>query len=268
MNDRKVRLDVLLVERGLSESRERARGLILAGDVRVNGQTVSKPGTSVAADAELTVTRPPPYVSRGGFKLAHALDAFDLDVSGLTLLDVGASTGGFTDVLLQRGARKVYAIDVGYGQLAWRLRQDPRVVVMDRTNIRHVTSLPEIADAAVVDVSFISLTQVLGSIEHLLKPDGWIVALVKPQFEAGRSRVGKGGVVRNPEVHREVLESVLTWATKHGLHVGGCTPSPILGPAGNREFLAWLRLDSSLELPDLDDQIAGVTRVRTASSPG
>ncbi|HVB97021.1 MAG TPA: TlyA family RNA methyltransferase [Chloroflexota bacterium] len=245
MNVRKIRIDSLLVERGLSESRERARGVILAGDVRVNGQVVTKPGTSVPADAELAVTQPPPYVSRGGFKLAHALDSFGLDVSGQVVLDVGASTGGFTDVLLQARASRVYAIDVGYGQLAWRLRQDPRVVVMDRTNIRHVTDLPERADGAVVDVAFISLTVVLTPIEHLLKPDGWIVALVKPQFEAGRSRVGKGGVVRDPEVHREVLEHVLIHASQVGLKIGGCTPSPILGPAGNREFLVLLRKSGS-----------------------
>ncbi|HUX86914.1 MAG TPA: TlyA family RNA methyltransferase [Chloroflexota bacterium] len=247
MKLRKIRIDALLVERGLSESRERARGLILAGDVRVNGQVVTKPGTDVPADAELAVTQPPPYVSRGGFKLAHALEAFELDVSNLVILDVGASTGGFTDVLLQRGASRIYAIDVGYGQLAWRLRQDPRVIVIDRTNIRHLTELPEPSDGAVVDVSFISLTVVLAPIEHLLKPDGWIVALVKPQFEAGRSRVGKGGVVRSPEVHRDVLESVLSHASQLGLKIGGCTPSPILGPAGNREFLVLLRKTGSGE---------------------
>lgn len=241
MTERKVRLDLLLVERGLVESRERARALIVAGDVKVNGQTVSRPAASVPADAELTLVAPPPYVSRGGYKLAQALDCFGLDVAGLVMLDVGASTGGFTDVLLQRGCAKVYAVDVGYGQLAWRLRQEPRVVVMERVNIRHLASLPEPIDAAVADVSFISLTLALESVVRLLKPTGWIVALVKPQFEAGRAEVGKGGVVRNPEVHRAVLEKVLTWATGHGLKIGGCTPSPILGPAGNREFLVLLR---------------------------
>lgn len=250
MTERKVRLDVLLVDRGLVESRERARALILAGDVTVNGQTVSRPGLSVPADVELAIVQPPPYVSRGGYKLAHALDAFGLQVAGLTVVDVGASTGGFTDVLLKRGAAKVYAVDVGYAQLDWRLRQDPRVVVMERTNIRHLTGLPEPVDAAVVDVSFISLTLVLPSVLPLLEPAGWIVALVKPQFEAGRSQVGKGGVVRDPEVHRLVLERVLNWATQHGLVIGGCTPSPILGPAGNREFLVLLRREGEGQAVD------------------
>lgn len=236
--DHKVRLDVLLLQRGLSESRERARALILAGDVRVDGQTVIRPGASVPSNAEVTVPAQERYASRGALKLAHALDTFDLRVDGLTVLDVGASTGGFTDVLLRRGSRKVYAVDVGYGQLAWRLRQDPRVVVMERTNIRYLTELPESPDAAVIDVSFISLALVIPPVLHLLKPTGWIVALVKPQFEAGREQVGKGGVVRDPRVHRAVLERVLTDAKQRGLEIGGCIPSPILGPAGNREFLA------------------------------
>lgn len=229
----------------MSESRERARALILAGEVKVNGQVVHRPGMSVPATAEVTITAPPPYVSRGGYKLAHALDRFALAVTGLTMLDVGASTGGFTDVLLQRGARKVYAVDVGSGQLAWRLRQDPRVVVMERTNIRYLESLPEPVDAAVVDVSFISLTLVLLAIVRLLRPEGWLVALVKPQFEAGREQVARGGVVRSPAVHRAVLERVFTWAVDHGLHIGGCTPSPIRGPAGNREFFVLLTRDGT-----------------------
>src|SRR5579884_1250872 len=239
--DRKVRLDVLLLQRGLTESRERARALILAGDVRVNGQTVSRPGASVPSCAEVTLPVQEPYASRGALKLAHALDTFDLSVDGLTILDVGASTGGFTDVLLRRGSQKVYAVDVGYGQLAWRLRQDPRVVVMERTNIRYLTNLPEPPDAAVIDVSFISLSLVIPPVLHLLKAAGWIVALIKPQFEAGREQVGKGGVVRDPRVHRAVLQRVLTEAMEHGLAIGGCIPSPIIGPAGNREFLALLR---------------------------
>ncbi len=243
MSERKVRLDVLLVERGMIESRERANALVLAGDVKVNHQVVTRPAANVPSDAELEIVKPPPYVSRGGLKLAHALDSFDLSVQGLTMLDVGASTGGFTDVLLKRGARRVYAVDVGRGQLAWQLRQDPRVVSMERTNIRYLVALPEPIDAAVVDVSFISLTLALASIIRLVRPSGWIVALVKPQFEAGRSEVGKGGVVRNPAVHRSVLLNVLTWARDHGLSIGGCTPSPVLGPAGNREFLVLLRLN-------------------------
>lgn len=238
---KKTRLDLLMVERGLSESRERARAMILAGDVLVNGATVTRPAALVASGADVTVRKPPPYVSRGGYKLAHALDVFGLSVEGLVVADVGASTGGFTDVLLQRGARRVYAIDVGTNQLAWSLRQDPRVVVMEKTNVRDLEGLPESVDAAVVDVSFISLALVLPSIARLLTPDGWIVALVKPQFEAGRVQVGKGGVVRDVAVHRQVLERVLREGERLGFAVGGCTPSPILGPAGNREFLVWLR---------------------------
>ncbi len=241
MDDRKERLDVLVFDRGLSPSRESARALILSGDVQVDGQVVTRPGAAVRTSAQIEVTRPLPYVSRGGFKLAHALDAFQLDVAGATVVDVGASTGGFTDVLLKRGARKVYAVDVGYGQLAWSLRQDPRVVVLERTNIRHLEALPEPVDGAVIDVSFISLVLVLPAVQRLLLPDGWIVALVKPQFEAGRAQVGKKGVVRNPAVHRAVLIRVLTWAREHGLGIFGCVASPILGPAGNREFLVLLR---------------------------
>lgn len=241
MPERKVRLDVLLVRRGLVESRERARALILAGEVSVDGQVVTRPAMAVPEDSALAVAHPPAYVSRGGYKLAHALDTWQLDVTDLVIVDVGASTGGFTDVLLQRGARRVYAIDVGYGQLAWRLRQDPRVVVMERTNIRDVSSLPEPMDAAVIDVSFISLILVLPPVLRLVRPEGWIVALVKPQFEAGRSQVGKGGVVRDPIVHRQVLERVMNWAIEHGLRIGGCTASPLRGPAGNREFLLLLR---------------------------
>ncbi|MGH2459785.1 MAG: TlyA family RNA methyltransferase [Chloroflexota bacterium] len=250
MSERKVRLDVLLVDRGLAQSRERAQALILAGDVKVSNQAVFRPSATVPFDAEVEVVSPPPYVSRGGFKLAHALDQFGVSVDGLTMLDVGASTGGFTDVLLKRGARKVYAVDVGRGQLAWQLRQDPRVVTMERVNVRYLESLPEPIDAAVVDVSFISLKLALAPIERLIGPSGWIVALVKPQFEAGRSEVGKGGVVRNPEVHRSVLVGVLTWAQGQGLRIGGCTPSPILGPAGNREFLILLRLAGPGETVD------------------
>lgn len=241
MDDRKRRLDVLLHDRGLTESREVARALILAGDVRVEGQVVSHPSFLVAPGADVEVAKPPPYVSRGGFKLAHALDAFKLDVRDLVVLDVGASTGGFTDVLLQRGARRVYAVDVGFGQLAWKVRRDPRVITLERTNVRYLQSLPELVQAAVIDVSFISLTLVLPPVLNLLTEDAWLVLLVKPQFEAGREQVGKGGVVRDAAIHRQVLERVLGWAEAHGLSIGGCTPSPILGPAGNREFLALLR---------------------------
>ncbi len=255
MSNEKLRLDVLLVERGLAASRERAQAFILAGDVRVGGAVVRKPGVLVEPLADISVESPPQYVSRGGFKLARALDSFGIDVRGEVILDVGASTGGFTDVLLQRGCARVYAVDVGYGQLAWKLRQDPRVVVLDRTNVRYLESLPEPIQGAVIDTSFISLTLVLPAVVRLLEPESWIVALVKPQFEAGRSRVGKGGVVRDVSVHRDVLTNVFTFATSIGLHLRGCVPSPILGPAGNREFLAlFRRVGPSLEIDDAVNQ--------------
>lgn len=250
---RRIRLDRLLVQQGLVESRERAQALILAGDVRVNGVVITKPAQLVPEDADVEVGPGSlPYVSRGGLKLQHALDTFGIDVRGRVAIDVGASTGGFTDCLLQRGAARVYAIDVGYGQLAWKLRQDPRVVVLERTNIRYLERLPDgaLADLATVDVSFISLTKVLPAVLRLLKPDGFIIALVKPQFEAGPERVGRGGVVRDPQVHRDVLRQIISWAQEHGLVVRGLTRSPILGPAGNVEFLLWL--DRRLEAPGID----------------
>lgn len=236
----KVRLDLLLVQRGLVETREKAQALVLAGEVLVDGKPATKAGQSYPADAAVEVKRPLPYVSRGGLKLERALDEFEIDPSGVVALDVGASTGGFTDCLLKRGARRVYAVDVGYNQLDWRLRQDERVVSMERTNIRSLESLPEPVDAVVSDVSFISLTLALPPAVRLLKPGGWIVALVKPQFEAGKGQVGKGGVVRDPAVHRAVLVKVLLWARAAGLAVRGATPSPVRGPAGNVEFLVWL----------------------------
>lgn len=247
----KQRLDLLLVERGLVESRERARRLILAGQVRVDGAVVDKAGAPVRADAPLEVRESLPYVSRGGLKLAAALDDFGMDVRGLAAVDVGASTGGFTDCLLQRGAARVYAIDVGYGQLAWKLRSDPRVVSLERTNIRHLEALPDdvLADLAVIDASFISLALVLPATLRLLAPDGEIVALVKPQFEAGREQVGKGGVVRSTGVHRDVLERTLALAEPLALHPAGITVSPAPGPAGNIEFLLRLtRLPPSTTL--------------------
>ena len=238
---RKERLDLLLVQRGLADSLQRAQGLIMAAQVAVNGQTVDKPGTRVPRDADLAILSRLPYVSRGGLKLAAALDSFLIDVEGWVAADVGASTGGFTDCLLQRGSARLYAIDVGYGQLAWKLRQDPRVVVMDRTNARYLESLPEALDLATIDVSFISLTLVLPVVIGWLRPGGQIVALVKPQFEAGREQVGKGGVIRDPAIHRAVLESVTGWAETRGLDLMGLIRSPITGPAGNVEFLAhWL----------------------------
>ncbi len=236
----KTRLDVLLADRGLAESRERAQALVLAGQVLVNGQVADKPGMSVAGDAKVLVAAPLPYVSRGGTKLAHGLDSFGLDVAGCVALDAGASTGGFTDCLLQRGAARVYAVDVGTGQLAWRLRQDPRVVVLDRTNIRYLESLPEPCDLAVADLAFISLRLALPAIWTLCRAGAQVVVLVKPQFEAGRDQVGKGGVVRDPAVRQAVVSELSDWAAGEGWQVRGVTESPITGPAGNVEYLLWL----------------------------
>jgi 23S rRNA (cytidine1920-2'-O)/16S rRNA (cytidine1409-2'-O)-methyltransferase len=300
LNPMKLRLDQLIVARGLAETRSKAQALLLAGSVRVDGQVQSKPGTMVDETALVEVTSSLPYASRGGYKLAHALDMFALDPAGLVCLDVGASTGGFTDVLLQRGAARVYAIDVGYGILDYRLRNDPRVVVLERTNIRHLEVLPVqeaggrgqeagatdtgsaiddapalcllpasgasdlppaasgasdlppaaseasdlapvLADAAVIDVSFISLKIVLPAVQRLIEATGWIVALIKPQFEAGAEHVGKGGVVRDPKIHRMVLREALAAANELGLTPRGLTRSPITGPAGNVEFLAWFQ---------------------------
>jgi 23S rRNA (cytidine1920-2'-O)/16S rRNA (cytidine1409-2'-O)-methyltransferase len=236
----KKRLDLVLVERGLVDSRQQAQRLIMAGQVMVDGRVVDKSGTRVSGEADITLKATLPYVSRGGLKLKAALDRFAIEVTGVIAADVGASTGGFTDCLLQHGASKVYAIDVGYGQLAWRLRQDPRVVVMERVNVRYLEGLPEPVDLATVDVSFISLELVLPAVIGFLKPHGDIVALIKPQFEAGRKQVGKGGVVKDPAVHRAVLRKVLLWADGHGLAVRGLMASPLKGPAGNVEFLAHL----------------------------
>jgi 23S rRNA (cytidine1920-2'-O)/16S rRNA (cytidine1409-2'-O)-methyltransferase len=241
-NSRKVRLDVLLVRKQLAESRARAKRLIMAGSVMVNGHLATKPGHLVSQNSDIWVKDALPFVSRGGSKLQGALEVLGLEVSGAVVADVGASTGGFTDCLLQRGAQRVYAIDVGYGQLAWSLRSDERVVVMERTNIRHLQSLPEPVDLATIDASFISLTLVLPAVRRLLTPDGQVVALVKPQFEAGRDRVGKGGVVRDPLVHREVLSGMVEWSLQRGWSVLGLVPSPLRGPAGNVEFFLWLSI--------------------------
>ncbi len=245
----KVRLDVLLVRRGLAPSREKAQAAILAGDVTVDGQTITRPSAQVPDDADVVLQTPPRFVSRGGEKLDHALTVFGLDVRGLVALDVGASTGGFTDCLLQRGAAHVYAVDVGYGQLDYRLRREPRVTVLERTNIRHLDALPGgvRAEVATIDVSFISLTKVLEPVARLLEPEAPIVALVKPQFEARREEVRRGGVVRDPQVHAAVLGRVAVWAVQRGFRVRGLTTSPLLGPAGNREFFLLLR--SPAELP-------------------
>ncbi len=243
----KERIDKILVDRGLAQSRERARALIMAGKVVVAGHAAEKPGQMVPLDAEVRLKGEIlPFVSRGGLKLQKALDEFNIDVHGLVALDVGASTGGFTDCLLQRGARKVLAVDVGYGQLAWKLRQDERVVNMEKTNIRYLTPdrLADVPDIAVIDASFISLAKVLPAVMALVCEGGPIIALIKPQFEVGRGEVGKGGVVRDAEKHREVIETISSFAAALGLKVGGITESPVLGPKGNREFLILLEKSS------------------------
>ena len=247
----KQRLDLLLVERDLAESREQARRLIMAGEVLVDEQVSDKPGRAVPLNAAIRVRTPLPYVSRGGQKLAAALDAFAVTVAGTVAIDVGASTGGFTDCLLQHEAKQVFAIDVGYGQLAWKLRADARVVTLERTNIRHLAHLPDavLADLAVIDASFISLALVLPPTLNLLTPQGEVIALIKPQFEAGQADVGKGGVVRDAKVHARVLQETLDLAPSLGLTVAGLIASPLLGPAGNVEFLVWLRR-SSEHAPD------------------
>ena len=238
----KHRIDSLLVERGLAESRAKAQALIMAGEVRVGGKAAIKPGTLVAEDAEITVLKPPPFVSRGGIKLDHALDYFRLDVRDKVAADIGASTGGFTDCLLQRGTSRVHAIDVGYGQLDYRLRQDKRVVVMERVNARYPIKLPEKIDLATIDLSFISVEKVIPSVAGLLKDDGYLLVLLKPQFEARRNEVGKGGVIRQPLVHARVLGRFIAWAVKNGFRLGGVVASPIEGAEGNREFFVLLKL--------------------------
>jgi 23S rRNA (cytidine1920-2'-O)/16S rRNA (cytidine1409-2'-O)-methyltransferase len=261
----KIRLDVLLVERGLAESRAKAQAMIMAGQVRVADQVALKPATPVSTDSVLTVDSGPRFVSRGGEKLEAALEAFVIDVKGLICADVGASTGGFTDCLLQRGAAKVYAVDVGKGILHWKLRNDPRVIVMEETNARFVESLPEEVSLVTVDASFISLKILLPVIKKWLFPPfdptfgrqgrfpslskegkkkderGEVIALIKPQFEAGRKDVARGdGVIRDPEIHKQVLLDVLGFAQNEGFQIRGLIKSPLLGPKGNAEFLVWL----------------------------
>jgi 23S rRNA (cytidine1920-2'-O)/16S rRNA (cytidine1409-2'-O)-methyltransferase len=278
----KVRLDVLLVERGLAESRAKAQAMIMAGQVRVADQVILKPATAVPADSHLTVDSGPRFVSRGGEKLDAALDVFPIDVTGLTCADVGASTGGFTDCLLQRGAGKVYAIDVGKGILHWKLRNDPRVVVMEETNARYVESLPESVSLVTVDASFISLKLLLPVVKRWLLPPfdltfsrqdrlspfaqvekrkeerRSVIALVKPQFEAGKKDVARGdGVIRDPEIHKQVLLDVLGFAQREGFQILGLIRSPLLGPKGNAEFLVWLGIAEEREV-DLDELVANV----------
>ena len=241
----KKRLDVLLVERLYADSRTKAQAIIMSGNVYVNGQKADKPGTSYEETVEIEVRGAVcPYVSRGGLKLEKALRDFGVKPEGFVCSDSGASTGGFTDCLLQQGAKKVFAIDVGYGQLDWKIRSDPRVVVMERTNIRYVTpeDLGEPLDLSVVDVSFISLKIVLPAIKQLLKPDGQVLCLIKPQFEAGREKVGKKGVIRDPEIHKEVLDMFVALADSLNFTIMGLTFSPVKGPEGNIEFLGHLTL--------------------------
>ncbi|MBW2367180.1 MAG: TlyA family RNA methyltransferase [Deltaproteobacteria bacterium] len=243
MSHVKIRLDRLLVEKGLIQSRDRAKAVIMAGKVLVNRVRVDKPGTLICSHAEITLTgEDHPYVSRGGLKLEKALDEVNFDVQGLECLDVGASTGGFTDCLLQHGARLVHAVDVGYGQLAWKLRQDPRVHVIERTNIRNMpdTTLPSPVDLVTIDVSFISLKIVVPSILRFLKPTAAIFTLIKPQFEVGKGLVGKGGVVQDASLQEAVILELTTFFTRLSLECKQVIPSPITGPKGNREFIAYL----------------------------
>lgn len=236
----KQRLDQLVHQRGLAASREKARAMIMAGEVLVNGQVVDKPGAQVNTQAEVSIQSKPRFVSRGGDKLAWALEAFQLNIIGCVCADVGAGTGGFTDCLLQNGVARVYALDVGYGQLAYSLRQDARVVVMERTNARYVETLPEPVNLVVVDTSFISLKLLLPVIKGWLTPQADIITLIKPQFEAGKQDVGKGGVVKDSKVHARVLEEILSFAQEQRFTIRGLTVSPLKGPAGNIEFLARL----------------------------
>ena len=239
----KQRLDLLLVEKGLAPSRQRARSMIMAGNVLVNTLRVDKPGTSVNVDAAIALkNEEPAFVSRGGLKLQAALASFDLSVHDLICLDVGASTGGFTDCLLQHGARRVYAVDVGYGQFAWQLRQDSRVQLFERTNIRHMPAefLPEPVDLIAIDTSFISLKLIIPAVIKFLKAPGKIIALIKPQFEVGKGNVGKGGVVKDEAQHRRVIEELTLFFIQQGLLCGPVVPSPIRGPKGNQEFLILL----------------------------
>ncbi len=239
----KRRIDTLLVERGLAESQAKAQALIMAGKVVVEGKAGIKPGSLVNEEAVINVAEPPPFVGRGGIKLDYALDQFQVDVADKVVADVGASTGGFTDCLLKRGAKRVYAIDVGYGQLDYRLRQDPRVVVMDRVNVRYPLSLPEKADLATMDLSFISVEKVIPSVVQSVKEGGYLVVLIKPQFEARREEVGKGGIIKQPDVHAQVLGRFIVWAVSQGIRLHGLVASPILGASGNKEFFVLVRLD-------------------------
>lgn len=250
----KLRLDQFVYEKGFAESREKAKAIVMAGSVFVNGQKAEKPGMLVNSDSDLEVHSSPfKYVSRGGLKLEKALRVFPVCPEGKICIDCGASTGGFTDVLLQNGALRVYSVDVGYGQLAWKLRQDPRVINLERCNLRYLSNeqVPEVVDLAVMDVSFISIRLILPVIKHFLKPEADYICLIKPQFEAGREQVGKKGVVRDPSVHQTVIETCLDSARACGYSVMGLDYSPIRGPEGNIEFLCWLK-NTNEEEPELN----------------
>jgi 23S rRNA (cytidine1920-2'-O)/16S rRNA (cytidine1409-2'-O)-methyltransferase len=244
MTTRKMRADELVVQQGLADSRSKAKTLIVAGDVRSGDRLIQKPAEMLDSELQLELRAKLPFVSRGGLKLDHALTEFELDVTSVVAADLGASTGGFTDVLLQRGARRVYAVDVGYGQLDYRLRTDERVIVMERVNARYLESLPEPVGFVCVDVSFISLEHMLPVAARLLSDSGDLVTLVKPQFEAGKEAVGRGGVVRDARTRKAVVKRVIDMAQHHSLAIQGLTRSPITGPAGNIEYLAWFRKGS------------------------
>ena len=257
------RLDALLVERGLAESRERAKAVIMSGNVFIDGNRAEKSGVQIDPDAFIEVLGGPKYVSRGGQKLEKALEYFGVSPEGRVCIDCGASTGGFTDCLLKNGARLVYAVDVGYGQLAWSIRNDPRVITMERTNIRFVTAdmFKVIPELAVIDVSFISLALVLPVVRGLLCEDGEVLCLIKPQFEAGREKVGKKGVVRDPETHKAVLEAFIQNAGKSEFYLKGLTFSPVRGPEGNIEYLGWLssrRGDTNIDINEIVTQSHGI----------
>ena len=257
----KKRLDILVTERGLAESREKAKTLIMAGQVYVDGQKADKPGDTFSEDAAVEVRgKGLPYVSRGGLKLEKAMREFGLQLQGRTCMDIGASTGGFTDCMLQNGAQRVYSVDVGYGQLAWSLRTDPRVVNLERTNARYLTreQVPEEIDFFSVDVSFISLTLILPAVRPLLAEHGQAVCLIKPQFEAGREKVGKKGVVRDKAVHEEVIEKICSFALENGFSVLGLTFSPVKGPEGNIEYLIYLERS---EAPSQGEQVPSAQQV-------
>ena len=263
----KTRLDVLLTQQGMAESRQKAQAIIMSGVVFVNGQRADKPGMAIANDASIEVRgHVMPYVSRGGWKLEKAMKTFPITLEGKVCADIGASTGGFTDCMLQNGAKKVYAVDVGYGQLDWRLRNDPRVVCMERTNARYLTceQIPDELEFASIDVSFISLSLIFPALYQLLSQHGEIACLIKPQFEAGREKVGKKGVVRDKAVHLEVLEHFLEHAKENNFTVLGITYSPIRGPEGNIEYLGYLKKnageDAEVNLADIVEQSHSVLK--------